>query len=153
MAISAKLVKELREKTGAGMMDCKKALTETDGDIDKAIDYLREKGIAKAAKKADRIAAEGLVHVEVKDNEAAIVEINSETDFVGKNEEFKTFVMNIAKQVVKKDPKDVEELLAQESIEVPGKTVKEVLVDKIATIGENMNIRRFARFDCRTFRS
>ncbi|EWC65106.1 hypothetical protein W893_12280, partial [Staphylococcus aureus subsp. aureus ST 1413] len=94
--ISAKLVKELREKTGAGMMDCKKALTETDGDIDKAIDYLREKGIAKAAKKADRIAAEGLVHVETKGNDAVIVEINSETDFVARNEGFQELVKEIA---------------------------------------------------------
>src|SRR5699024_7893656 len=100
MAISAQLVKELREKTGAGMMDCKKALTETDDDIDKAIDYLREKGIAKAAKKSDRIAAEGLVHLEEKENEAVIVEINSETDFVARNEGFQELVKEIATQVL-----------------------------------------------------
>ena len=147
--VTASQVKDLREKTGAGMMDCKKVLTETDGDMEKAIELLRERGIAKAAKKSGRVAAEGLVEAFISEDGkiGAIVEVNSETDFVGKNEEFKTFVMNIAKQVVEKDPKDVEELLAQESIEVPGKTVKEVLVDKIATIGENMNIRRFARFE------
>ena len=147
--VTASLVKELREKTGAGMMDCKKVLTETDGDMEKAIELLRERGIAKAAKKSGRIAAEGLVEAYVsKDGKiGAVVEVNSETDFVAKNEEFKTFVMNVAKQIVEKAPKTVEELLEQESIEVPGKTVNEVLVEKIATIGENMNIRRFERFE------
>ena len=147
--VTASLVKDLREKTGAGMMDCKKVLTETDGDMEKAIELLRERGIAKAAKKSGRIAAEGLVEAYVAEDgkTGAIVEINSETDFVGKNEEFKNFVMNIAKQIVEKNPADVEALLAQESIEVAGKTVQEVLVEKIATIGENMNIRRFARFE------
>lgn len=147
--VTASLVKELREKTGAGMMDCKKVLTETDGDMEKAIELLRERGIAKAAKKSGRIAAEGLVEAYISEDgkTGAVVEVNSETDFVGKNEEFKTFVMNVAKQIVEKNPKDVETLLAQESIEVSGKTVNEVLVDKIATIGENMNIRRFARFE------
>lgn len=147
--VTASLVKDLREKTGAGMMDCKKVLTETDGDMEKAIELLRERGIAKAAKKSGRIAAEGLVEAYISEDGkvGAIVEVNSETDFVGKNEEFKTFVMNVAKQIVEKNPKDVEVLLAQESIEVAGKTVQEVLVDKIATIGENMNIRRFTRFE------
>ncbi len=147
--ISASLVKELREKTGAGMMDCKKVLTETDGDMEKAIELLRERGIAKAAKKSGRVAAEGLVEAYISEDGkvGAVVEVNSETDFVAKNEEFKTFVMNVAKQVVEKNPKDVEELLAQDSIEVPGKTVNEVLVEKIATIGENMSVRRFARFE------
>ena len=147
--VTASLVKELREKTGAGMMDCKKVLTETDGDMEKAIELLRERGIAKAAKKSGRIAAEGLVEAYVSEDGkiGAVVEVNSETDFVAKNEEFKTFVMNVAKQIVEKSPKTVEELLEQESIEVPGKTVNEVLVDKIATIGENMNIRRFKRFE------
>ena len=147
--VTASLVKELREKTGAGMMDCKKVLTETDGDMEKAIELLRERGIAKAAKKSGRIAAEGLVEAYVSEDGkiGAVVEVNSETDFVAKNEEFKTFVMNVAKQIVEKSPKTVEELLAQESIEVPGKTVNEVLVEKIATIGENMNIRRFERFE------
>ena len=147
--ITAALVKELREKTGAGMMDCKKVLTETDGDMEKAMELLRERGIAKAAKKSGRIAAEGLVEAYISEDGkiGAVVEVNSETDFVAKNEEFKTFVMDVAKQVVEKNPANVEELLEQESIAVPGKTVKEVLVDKIATIGENMNIRRFERFE------
>ena len=147
--VTASLVKELREKTGAGMMDCKKVLTETDGDMEKAIELLRERGIAKAAKKSGRIAAEGLVDAYISEDGkiGAVVEVNSETDFVAKNEEFKNFVMSVAKQVVEKNPKDVEELLAQESIDVPEKTVNEVLIDKIATIGENMSIRRFARFE------
>ena len=146
---SAKDVMTLREMSGAGMMDCKKVLTETDGDMEKAIELLRERGIAKAAKKSGRVAAEGLVEAYVSEDgkTGAIVEVNSETDFVAKNEEFKTFVMNVAKQIVEKNPKDVEELLAQDSIEVPGKTVNEVLVEKIATIGENMNVRRFVRFE------
>ena len=147
--VTAALVKELREKTGAGMMDCKKVLTETDGDLEKATELLRERGIAKAAKKSGRVAAEGLVEAYISEDGkvGAVVEVNSETDFVAKNEEFKTFVMNVAKQVVEKNPKDVEELLTQDSIEVPGKTVNEVLVEKIATIGENMSVRRFARFE------
>ena len=147
--VTASLVKELREKTGAGMMDCKKVLTETDGDMEKAIELLRERGIAKAAKKSGRVAAEGLVDAYISEDGkiGAVVEVNSETDFVAKNEEFKNFVMSVAKQVVEKNPKDVEELLAQESIDVTGKTVNEVLIDKIATIGENMSIRRFARFE------
>ena len=147
--VTASQVKDLREKTGAGMMDCKKVLTETDGDMEKAIELLRERGIAKAAKKSGRVAAEGLVEAYVSEDgkTGAVVEVNSETDFVAKNEEFKNFVMNVAKQVVEKNPADVESLLAQDSIEVPGKTVNEVLVEKIATIGENMNIRRFARFE------
>ena len=147
--VTASLVKDLREKTGAGMMDCKKVLTETDGDMEKAIELLRERGIAKAAKKSGRVAAEGLVEAYISEDGkiGAVVEVNSETDFVGKNEEFKNFVMNVAKQIVEKNPSDVEALLAQESIELAGKTVQEVLVEKIATIGENMNIRRFARFE------
>ena len=147
--ITASQVKELREITGAGMMDCKKVLTETDGDMEKAMELLRERGIAKAAKKSDRIAAEGLVDCYISEDGkvGAIVEVNSETDFVGQNEEFKTFVMDIAKQVAEKNPTNVEELLAQESITEAGKTVQEVLTDKIAKIGENMNIRRFERFE------
>ena len=147
--ITAALVKELREKTGAGMMDCKKVLTETDGDLERASELLRERGIAKAAKKSGRVAAEGLVEAYVSEDGkvGAVVEVNSETDFVAKNEEFKTFVMDVAKQVVKNNPATVEELLAQPSITVEGKTVNEVLIDKIATIGENMSIRRFARFE------
>ncbi|RQM96332.1 translation elongation factor Ts [Staphylococcus warneri] len=142
MAISAKLVKELREKTGAGMMDCKKALTETDGDMDKAIDYLREKGIAKAAKKADRIAAEGLVHVEINGNEAAIVEINSETDFVARNEGFQNLVKEIANQVLATKAESVEALM--ETKFEDGKTVDEKMKEAISTIGEKLSIRRFA---------
>ncbi|MGJ8816440.1 translation elongation factor Ts [Staphylococcus aureus] len=140
--ISAKLVKELREKTGAGMMDCKKALTETDGDIDKAIDYLREKGIAKAAKKADRIAAEGLVHVETKGNDAVIVEINSETDFVARNEGFQELVKEIAKQVLDTKAETVEALM--ETTLPNGKSVDERIKEAILTIGEKLSVRRFA---------
>ena len=147
--ISASMVKDLREKTGAGMMDCKKALTETNGDMEKAIEYLREKGITKAAKKSSRIAAEGLVLAYVsEDNKVgAAVEVNSETDFVAKNEEFRTFVQAIAKQVALNNPADVEALLNEEYIEEAGKKVSEVLTDKVAKIGENMNIRRFVRFE------
>ena len=147
--ISASMVKDLREKTGAGMMDCKKALTETNGDMEKAIEYLREKGITKAAKKSSRIAAEGLVLAYVsEDNKVgAAVEVNSETDFVAKNEEFRTFVQALAKQVALNNPADVEALLNEEYIEEVGKKVSEVLTDKVAKIGENMNIRRFVRFE------
>ena len=147
--VTASQVKDLREKTGAGMMDCKKVLTETDGDMEKAIELLRERGIAKAAKKSGRVAAEGLVEAYISEDGkvGAIVEVNAETDFVAKNDEFKSFVASVAKQVVEKDPKDVEDLLAQESIDEAGKTVKDVLTDKIAKIGENMNIRRFVRFE------
>lgn len=141
MAISAKLVKELREKTGAGMMDCKKALEATDGDIDKAIDYLREKGIAKAAKKADRIAAEGITHVEVKGNEAAIVEINSETDFVARNEGFQQLVKEIANQILDTKAATVEEL--NETTLPNGKKVSEHMTEAISTIGEKLSLRRF----------
>lgn len=140
--ISAKLVKELREKTGAGMMDCKKALTETDGDIDKAFDYLREKGIAKAAKKADRIAAEGLVHVETKGNDAVIVEINSETDFVARNEGFQELVKEIANQVLDTKAETVEALM--ETTLPNGKSVDERIKEAISTIGEKLSVRRFA---------
>ena len=147
--ISASMVRDLREKTGAGMMDCKKALTETDGDMEKAIEYLREKGITKAAKKSDRVAAEGLVLAYVSEDAkvGAAVEVNSETDFVAKNEEFKTFVESVAKQVALNNPADVEALLNEDSIEMPGKKVSEVLIEKVAKIGENLTIRRFARFE------
>ena len=147
--VTASLVKELREKTGAGMMDCKKVLTETDGDMEKAIELLRERGIAKAAKKSGRVAAEGLVEAVISEDgkTGAIIEVNSETDFVAKNEEFKTFVENVANQVLKTNPKDVEELLAQPAMFEEGQTVQESLVGKIATIGENLTIRRFARFE------
>ena len=147
--ITAEQVKSLREKTGAGMMDCKKVLTETDGDMEKAMELLRERGIAKAAKKSDRIAAEGLVYALVSDDKkvGAVVEVNAETDFVAKNQEFRDFVANVAKQVVEKNPADVEALLAQDAIFEAGKTVQAVLTDKIATIGENMSIRRFVRYE------
>ncbi|WP_281190717.1 translation elongation factor Ts [Staphylococcus schleiferi] len=141
MAISAKLVKELRERTGAGMMDCKKALEATDGDIDKAIDYLREKGIAKAAKKADRIAAEGITHVEVKGNDAVIVEINSETDFVARNEGFQQLVKEIANQILETKVDSVEAL--NETTLPHGKTVSEHMTEAISTIGEKLSLRRF----------
>ena len=147
--VTASLVKELREKTGAGMMDCKKVLTETDGDMEKAIELLRERGIAKAAKKSDRVAAEGIVAAYVADGAklGSVVEVNSETDFVAKNEEFQKFVSDIAKQIADKNPATVEELLTQKSISNEEKTVQEVLTDKIATIGENISIRRFARYE------
>ena len=147
--ITASQVKDLREKTGAGMMDCKKVLTETDGDMEKAIELLRERGIAKAAKKSDRVAAEGLVTAYVSEDGkvGAVTEVNAETDFVAKNDEFRAFANDVAKQVAVKNPKDVEELLAQTFINDETKTVSEVLTNKIATIGENMSIRRFERFE------
>ena len=147
--VSAAMVKELREKTGAGMMDCKKVLTETDGDLEKAAELLREKGITKAAKKSGRVAAEGMVEAYISEDEkvGAIVEVNSETDFVAKNEEFRTFVMDVAKQIVKNNPESVEALLAEPAMFEEGKTVNEALIGKIATIGENISIRRFARFE------
>ncbi len=147
--ITAIQVKELREKTGAGMMDCKKVLTETNGDMEKATELLRERGITKAAKKSSRIAAEGLVDAYISEDKkvGAVVEVNAETDFVAKNEEFKSFVKDVVKQIALNNPKDVEELLAQKSIAESDKTVQEVLTNKIATIGENMSIRRFVRFE------
>ena len=144
MAFTASDVKDLREKTGCGMMDCKKALTEADGDMDKAIEILREKGMAKAVKKSGRIAAEGLVDIVVEGNVAAMIEVNSETDFVAKNEEFVGMVKDFAKQVIAENPADVEALLASA---IDGTSVKEILTEKIAKIGENMNVRRFARFE------
>lgn len=138
--ITAQLVKELREKTGAGMMDCKKALQETDGNIEEAIQYLREKGIASAGKKADRIATEGLIEIAVDGDDAAIVEINAETDFVARNEQFQNLVKKIAEHIVKTKPANLEELNASE---LDGQSVEEVMKSAIATIGENMNIRRF----------
>ena len=191
--VTAELVKELRDRTGAGIMDCKKVLVETDGNIDKAIELLRERGIAKAAKKASRIAAEGLVEAYIHGGKyGALVEVNSETDFVAKNEEFRTFVRDIAMHVVSSNPKYVSReevpaevvesekeilkaqalnegkpaavvekmvegrinkffeeicLLDQPFVKDPDKTVKEVLNEKIATIGENIVIRRFVRFE------
>ena len=138
--ITASLVKELRERTGAGMMDCKKALTQTDGNIEAAIDYLRENGIAKAAKKADRIAAEGLSYIEVKGNKAVILEINSETDFVAKNEKFVALVKNVADAILAAEPKSLEEAL---QVQAEGGTVEAVINEGIATIGEKLSLRRF----------
>ncbi len=146
MAISASMVKELREMTGAGMMDCKKALTETDGNMDEAVELLRKSGAAKAEKKAGRIAAEGICRVAVDaDKVAAVVEVNSETDFVAKNEVFQTYVEAVAKQALASNAADVEGLMEEAWIEDNSKTVKEALVEKVATIGENLNIRRFAK--------
>jgi len=147
--ITASQVKDLREKTGAGMMDCKKVLTEADGDMEKAIELLRERGIAKAAKKSDRVAAEGLVDAYISEDGkvGAVVEVNAETDFVASNAEFKAFVADVAKQIAVNNPADVEALLAETSISDSTKTVQEVLTNKIATIGENMSIRRFERFE------
>lgn len=145
-AITAGMVKELREMTGAGMMDCKKALTETDGDMDKAVEYLKEHGQAKAEKKASRIAAEGVSIAFVKDDKtASVVEVNSETDFVAKNEQFQEFVKAVAEQAASTDAKDVDALLQEKWILDSGKTVQEALVEKIATIGENLKIRRFEK--------
>lgn len=142
MAVTAQMVKELREKTGAGMMDCKKALTETNGDMEKAIDFLREKGIAKAAKKADRIAAEGLTSVVVEGNKAVILEVNSETDFVAKNENFTSLIAVLAKHLLDANVASVEEALASE-IKSEGISVNEYLNNAIAKIGEKISLRRF----------
>ena len=192
--VSAQMVKELRERTGAGMMDCKKALAETGGDMEKAVEHLREKGLAAAAKRAGRVAAEGLVESYIHGNGriGVLVEVNSETDFVAKNEEFKVFVKDVAMQIAAANPQYVSReevpaeiierereilkvqalnegkpekivdkmvdgriekffkevcLLEQPFIKDPDKTVKDILTEKISTIGENMNIRRFARFE------
>ncbi len=144
--ITAAMVKELREMTGAGMMDCKKALGETDGDMDASIEFLRKNGQAKADKKAGRIAAEGLCKVVLKDDKtAAVVEVNSETDFVAKNEEFQSFVTAVANQAVESDAADIDAFLAESWNEDTSKTVKDALVEKVARIGENLNIRRFEK--------
>ena len=146
MAITAGMVKELREMTGAGMMDCKKALNETNGDMDAAVEYLRKNGQAKAEKKAGRIAAEGLCKVIVKDDKvAAVVEVNSETDFVAKNEEFQNFVAAVADQAVASESADMDAFLAEAWNLDSSKTVKDALVEKVAVIGENLSIRRFEK--------
>ena len=147
MAITTKLIKELREKTGVGMMDCKKALVETAGDIEKALVYLREKGLAAASKKAGRIAAEGAVKISVKEDgkTASIVEVNSETDFVAKNDDFQNFVKDVADQAMETETDDVEKFLSEGWLKEAGKSVKEALNEKIAVIGENLNIRRFKK--------
>ncbi|MEH7074965.1 translation elongation factor Ts [Neobacillus drentensis] len=141
MAITAQMVKELREKTGAGMLDCKKALTETDGDMEKAIDFLREKGIASAAKKGDRIAAEGLTYVVTEGNDAVILEVNSETDFVAKNEAFQALVKELAAHLLNNKPATVEEASAQTMEN--GATVADHINAAIAKIGEKLTLRRF----------
>ena len=146
MAITAGMVKELREMTGAGMMDCKKALTETNGDMDAAVEFLRKNGQAKAEKKAGRIAAEGIVKAVVKDDKlAAIVEVNSETDFVAKNDEFQGFVDAVVNQIADSDAADMDAFMAEAWAADTSKTVKDALVEKIAVIGENLNIRRFEK--------
>lgn len=146
MAVTAAMVKELRESTGAGMMDCKKALNETDGDMVAAVEYLRKNGQAKAEKKAGRVAAEGLVKAIIKnDKVAAIVEVNSETDFVAKNADFQTFVADVAEQAIATTASDIDTFLKEAWLADSAKTVKEVLTEKIAVIGENLNIRRFEK--------
>ncbi|SDI94351.1 translation elongation factor Ts [Natribacillus halophilus] len=145
MAISASKVKELREKTGAGMMDCKKALTETDGNMDDAVAFLRERGIAKAAKKAERVAAEGLASVKIEGDKAIIVEINAETDFVAKNENFQQAVDAIAHHLLVNEPSDVETALTQ-TIEGGSDTLEHYITEQIATIGEKISLRRFTIF-------
>ena len=145
MAITAAMVKELRELSGAGMMDCKKALNETDGNMDEAMEFLRKNGQAKAEKKASRIAAEGIVKVAVKDNTAAIVEVNSETDFVAKNEKFQTYVGKVAEQALVTNAADIDAFMDEAWAEDTSKTVKDVLVEQVAVIGENLKIRRFEK--------
>ena len=148
MAITASMVKELREMTGAGMMDCKKALNETNGNMDEAVEFLRKNGEAKAVKKAGRIAAEGIVMADVADDKkAAIVEVNSETDFVAKNDEFKEFVANVVKQALETSSADMDAFLAESWVADSSQTVKDALVAKIARIGENLNIRRFEKLE------
>nr|WP_312576139.1 translation elongation factor Ts [Sedimentibacter sp.] len=145
MEITASMVKELREKTNAGMMDCKKALKETDGDMEKAVDFLREKGLSQAAKKSGRVAAEGLTTAYISEDgkKGVVLEVNTETDFVAKNEEFKEFVAETAKIILDKSPADIEALKSVQYLN-EGKTVQEILTEKIAKIGENMGLRRFS---------
>ena len=147
MAVTAAMVKELREMTGAGMMDCKKALAATDGDMDKAVEFLREKGLAGATKKAGRIAAEGIVMTKVTADEkkAVVVEVNAETDFVAKNEKFQNYVSDVAEQALNTSAADIDAFLAEKWAKDPSLTVAEALSSQISIIGENMSIRRFAR--------
>ena len=142
MNISASMVKELREKTGAGMMDCKKALVETNGDMEKAIDYLREKGISKAAKKAERIAAEGLSNIYIKGNDAVVVELNSETDFVAKNAEFKELLDKIGNTILENNATSMEEAL---NTKCGDETINDLIVNATAKIGEKISLRRFEK--------
>ncbi|HIZ77888.1 MAG TPA: translation elongation factor Ts [Firmicutes bacterium] len=145
--VTAQMVKELRERTGAGMMDCKKALTETEGDMEKAIDFLREKGLAKATKKSGRIAAEGIIESYVTEDQKAgvLVEINCETDFVAKNEDFRSFASDVAKQALNSNAADIDAFMNEAWQGDAGKTVKDVQTEKIAVIGENINVRRFEK--------
>lgn len=147
MAVTAAMVKELREMTGAGMMDCKKALAATDGDMDKAVEFLREKGLAGAAKKAGRIAAEGMVVTNVSEDghEAVVVEVNAETDFVAKNEKFRNYAADVAAQALKSTANTMDEFMGEKWEKDPSLTVKEALSYQISIIGENMNIRRFEK--------
>ena len=144
-AITAAMVKDLREQSGAGMMDCKKALTECDGDMDAAFELLRKNGAAKAEKKASRIAAEGICKVVVEGNTAVVLEVNSETDFVAKNEKFQTYVEKVAKQILNSNVTTIDELLAEKWAEDPSKTVNDVHVEMVATIGEKLSLRRFEK--------
>ena len=146
-AITAAMVKELREMTGAGMMDCKKALAANDGDMDAAVEFLRKNGQAKAEKKASRIAAEGIVKTVLDGNKAAIVEVNSETDFVAKNADFQAYVAEVAAQAVASDAADMDAFMEEAWKADPSKSVKDVLVEKIAVIGENLKIRRFEKME------
>ena len=148
-AVTAAMVKELREMTGAGMMDCKKALAATEGDMDKAVEFLREKGLAGAAKKAGRIAAEGIVYTDLTADEkkAVVVEVNAETDFVAKNEKFRTYVADVAAQALKTSAQDMDSFMAEQWEKDPSMTVKEALSSQISIIGENMNIRRFQQVE------
>ncbi len=147
MAVTAAMVKELREMTGAGMMDCKKALAATDGDMDKAVEFLREKGLAGVTKKAGRIAAEGMVVTALSEDEknAVVVEVNAETDFVAKNEVFRTYAANVATQALKSNATNMDEFMAEKWEQDPSLTVKEALSVQISIIGENMNIRRYEK--------
>jgi elongation factor Ts len=149
MAVTATMVKELREMTGAGMMDCKKVLTEANGDMEKAVELLREKGLAKAAKKAGRIAAEGLVvdYISEDGKVGALVEVNSETDFVAKNEDFKTFAAQVAKQAAMTKTTSIDDFIKEPWALDTSKSVQDVLTEKISVIGENLNIRRFTKFE------
>ncbi len=151
MAFTAKDVMALREKTGAGMMDCKKALTDADGDMEKAADLLRERGIAKAAKKASRIAAEGLVYAHIDGKVGVLVEVNCESDFVANGPKFKAIVEEMAKQIVATNPANVEELLAQDCMAEAGKTVETYIKEQIAVIGEKISVRRFIRMEAESY--
>lgn len=148
-AVTAAMVKELREMTGAGMMDCKKALAETDGDMDKAVEFLREKGLAGASKKAGRIAAEGIVAtlVSADDKNAVIVEVNAETDFVAKNEKFQTYVADVAAQALASTSENLESFMAETWVKDASLTVEQALSSQISVIGENMKIRRFTKIE------